>query len=816
MRIPSPRSLRFARSFFALSFLLVSSAALGQHVAGLAINVSCPTSVASGAAFNCTFSIQNLDLAHNFINLAATDTFPFPGGAVTSVSCFQAGTTVAVLGPQGTPNDTCTGTLPHTAPTNSGSTSVNYQIQVAVSGNDGDSGTFAGLPVTGSTTNIVPVNGTGGGSHTTGLLTTISCPVSVISGAAFNCTYSVRNLDTLHGVENLVASSTSPFPGGSSVPVACQQAGFAVSSLGPSGTAIDSCSGTASGTAPVNCTAAAQLTSIQIAVAGTDADPGTFHGVPITGSVVNSTSVSPNGSGAPGPHTTGLNMTLTCPISVASGDTFQCSFQIRNFDTQHEADNLSLASTFPFPGGTAVPSACFRGAVPVTTLGWMGSPTDSCTGTVAATAPVNCGAADQVFVGRLAASAVDACSGTAITGSVDNAVLVPPQACTLPTPPGNDVVADFDDVKTVFSNVSSGGATTISPIDPATAGTLPSGGYALSGLGIGFELTTTATVTGDIIVGIVVPSTVDEVTFNSLRVLHGEGGALVDRTYFSPDGCAPTPTAPCPAPDFATRTIYARVSSLSPFVLATVPNPAVGPITVPTDPVQILTPVNVEASFTDASGTHTAVWAWDDGTTSPGAVTESGGSGTVTGSHTYTAAGVYRVTLTVTDDGGFSGQRVSSFLVVYDPNGGFVTGSGWINSPAGAYAADDELAGKASFGFVSKYPKGANVPPVGETQFQFQAANLRFESMAYEWLVISGAKARYRGTGQINGAGSYGFELTAWDGQVIGGGGADRFRIKIWNENQGNAVVYDNQMGAADGADPTTALGGGSIVIHKK
>jgi PKD repeat protein len=188
--------------------------------------------------------------------------------------------------------------------------------------------------------------------------------------------------------------------------------------------------------------------------------------------------------------------------------------------------------------------------------------------------------------------------------------------------------------------------------------------------------------------------------------------------------------------------------------------------------------------------------------------------GTVTGSHAYTAAGVYRVTLGVTDSGGNTGQRTSAFIVVYDPNGGFVTGGGWINSPAGAYAADAELAGKATFGFVSKYPKGANLPPAGETQFQFSVADFKFESTVYEWLVISGAKARYRGTGHVNGGGSYGFELTAWDGQVSGG--VDRFRIKIWDSNQGNGVVYDNQMGAADGADPTTLLGGGSIVIHKK
>jgi hypothetical protein len=81
--------------------------------------------------------------------------------------------------------------------------------------------------------------------------------------------------------------------------------------------------------------------------------------------------------------------------------------------------------------------------------------------------------------------------------------------------------------------------------------------------------------------------------------------------------------------------------------------------------------------------------------------------------------------------------------------------------------------------------------------------------------VISGAKARNRGVGKVNGSGSHGFELTAWDGQVGGVSGVDKIRVKIWDRNRGNAVVYDNQIGAADGVDPTTALGGGSIVIHK-
>jgi hypothetical protein len=244
--------------------------------------------------------------------------------------------------------------------------------------------------------------------------------------------------------------------------------------------------------------------------------------------------------------------------------------------------------------------------------------------------------------------------------------------------------------------------------------------------------------------------------------------------------------------------------------------PIVGAITgVPLAPVALNTALNnVSASFTDANpaATHTALWNWGDNTTSGGAVSEATGSGTVTGSHTYTTPGVYTITVTVTNTGGGSGQATYQFVVVYDPNGGFVTGGGWITSPPGAYPANPALTGKATFGFVSKYQKGTSVPS-GNTQFHFDLANLEFHSTSYDWLVIAGAKAQYKGSGQINNAGDDGFLLTAIDGALPGGGGQDRFRIKIWDKATGT-ILYDNQLGASYTADPTTVLGGGEIVIH--
>jgi hypothetical protein len=66
---------------------------------------------------------------------------------------------------------------------------------------------------------------------------------------------------------------------------------------------------------------------------------------------------------------------------------------------------------------------------------------------------------------------------------------------------------------------------------------------------------------------------------------------------------------------------------------------------------------------------------------------------------------------------------------------------------------------------------------------------------------------------QINGQPGYTFMLTAVDGNLLGGTSPDLFRLKIWGSG---GVIYDNNIGADDNSDPTTALGGGSIIIHKQ
>jgi hypothetical protein len=64
------------------------------------------------------------------------------------------------------------------------------------------------------------------------------------------------------------------------------------------------------------------------------------------------------------------------------------------------------------------------------------------------------------------------------------------------------------------------------------------------------------------------------------------------------------------------------------------------------------------ASFTDAGvlDTHTATIDWGDGTTGPGTITETAGTGTIAASHAYVNDGVYTIGIVVTDDAGATGS----------------------------------------------------------------------------------------------------------------------------------------------------------------
>jgi trimeric autotransporter adhesin len=247
------------------------------------------------------------------------------------------------------------------------------------------------------------------------------------------------------------------------------------------------------------------------------------------------------------------------------------------------------------------------------------------------------------------------------------------------------------------------------------------------------------------------------------------------------------------------------------------------------DVFAVNTNIPLSATFTaTTTATPSAIWSLTN-TASNASLTPVAGAvsgSNITGSASFANADVYAFTLTVTDGVGgiVIGNTVAGLpttIVIYDPNAGFVTGGGWINSPVGAYTQNPALTGKATFGFVSKYQKGATVP-TGNTEFQFQVANFNFHSISYQWMVVSGSLAQYKGSGTVNGSGNYNFLLTALDGSLAGGGTLDGFRMKI-TDPATNTVVYDNLVSSDDTmqAKNTEALGdkgvgGGSIMIHSK
>jgi type VI secretion system Hcp family effector len=183
---------------------------------------------------------------------------------------------------------------------------------------------------------------------------------------------------------------------------------------------------------------------------------------------------------------------------------------------------------------------------------------------------------------------------------------------------------------------------------------------------------------------------------------------------------------------------------------------------------------------------------------------------TVTGKIPSLPAGVYTVLVRGIDAAGNAGPASALTLPVFDRDAGFVTGGGHFDSPAGALSADPSQAGAAKVEVSAKYGKTGNQPS-GKVSFQF--GKLKFDSTGLDWLVITGNQARLAGTGTINGAGDYAFDLTLIDGKLGKGSGGDFFRIRITDRTTGR-VIYDNGLNLPPSAPPPSLLLGGNMKIH--
>ena len=245
-----------------------------------------------------------------------------------------------------------------------------------------------------------------------------------------------------------------------------------------------------------------------------------------------------------------------------------------------------------------------------------------------------------------------------------------------------------------------------------------------------------------------------------------------------------------------TATIANVAPTLAPFSIPTTPLPlTAGGVTLP-----------ISATFVDpgTADTHTATLDCGTGTS----VSSPAPNGKAGGECTFPSPGVYAIQLSVTDDdGGTDTKLATGQVVIYDASGGWVTGGGWIASPAGALASSPAATGKLTFGFVARY-EVASTTPSGNAEFKLSLGKLDFRSTSFDWLVVGDATAELQGRGTMNGAGDYAFKVVAVDGVSM-----DAIRIRIWNRLTGD-VVYDNRPGEPIDATTTTTLGGGSIALH--
>jgi len=148
-------------------------------------------------------------------------------------------------------------------------------------------------------------------------------------------------------------------------------------------------------------------------------------------------------------------------------------------------------------------------------------------------------------------------------------------------------------------------------------------------------------------------------------------------------------------------------------------------------------------------------------------------------------------------------SSVTAILVVFNPEGGFATGGGWILPVSDGENTHPDV--RANFGFNANYKKDGNL--TGNLEFKSDGY-IDLKSTSINQLVITGGRiAQLNGWASVNGQQGYWFFVKTVDNGEPGTN--DTFEIKVW----------------APGADPQSSspleraagvLQGGNIQVHNK
>jgi hypothetical protein len=228
-----------------------------------------------------------------------------------------------------------------------------------------------------------------------------------------------------------------------------------------------------------------------------------------------------------------------------------------------------------------------------------------------------------------------------------------------------------------------------------------------------------------------------------------------------------------------------------------------------TTPAMVGTTIAFTGRF-NAPGTPEAaelVWTWGDGSSEPAdlpAELQGQGASFAAGSHAFTAAGVYAVTLTVTDSEGRTGFD-TEYFAVYDPAAGRITGEAEIVANGHTFA----------FALDAQYDK-KSVLLKGQAVVTVDAGEAVFRTTGLDWLAVEpDGMSHLRASGTLNGKGGYALLITLFDG---GHPRADLARVRIWHGGAGKNghLVYDSQPSTPIGGSAATPLSEGNVTLHLK
>jgi hypothetical protein len=177
----------------------------------------------------------------------------------------------------------------------------------------------------------------------------------------------------------------------------------------------------------------------------------------------------------------------------------------------------------------------------------------------------------------------------------------------------------------------------------------------------------------------------------------------------------------------------------------------------------------------------------------------------VSGTHTYAAAGLFTVSITLTDKDGGTSVSTFTYVTVNNPAAGYESGSGSFVSPVGSYGRNVSLAGTVNITklYARHAADGTMNYATNGFNMSYSTASFNFASTKMYWLALNGTTSWVKGEGNVTISGtSYPayFLVSVVDSTST----ADKMRVKIWSKTTGE-VFYDNQKVSGVSA-PDTAL----------